>query len=204
MDSRDASGHANGTDGGADSTASVPFLKRLAIQLSRSLNTLNPNEVLAKTVYNLSREHDLASFTKAIGAFGRFSSQQAQDVYDMCEQQSTIDEAFNAPGTMGGFRIVDQDVLEPDEPRFRPGLSMGTGGADDSGDGDKHVFKRPDRPMTSMLGLDKLAAEKRKERGLLSDKPTVKRIKYDDEDEGMDAEGFKSKPYCEISDSVQG
>lgn len=167
----------------------LPFLKRLAILLSRSLNTLQPNEVLAKTVFNLSKQHNLTSFTKAIAAFGRFSPGQAEELYSLCEQQDVLDEAFLEPGHHAhgnGLTVLDRDVLQPDAPTARPGLSVGTGGDD------KHVFKAPSLPQRSALGLDRLAAEKRRERGDVG--TAAKRIKYDEEDE-VQPDEFKSEAH---------
>ncbi|SCZ94412.1 BZ3500_MvSof-1268-A1-R1_Chr12-2g03882 [Microbotryum saponariae] len=170
---------------------SQPAIKQLAILLSRSLNTLNPNEVLAKSVFQLSQSHTLTSFTQAISAFGRFSPHDAHEIYELCQKQDSINEAFRAPGS--GLTVVDADVLQPDAPPARPGLSVGG-----SGDGraeDKHVFRAPSVPQRSQLGLDRLAQEKRRERenatasnrasssGGEHHRPPVKRLKYDEEDE---------------------
>jgi pre-mRNA-splicing factor ATP-dependent RNA helicase DHX38/PRP16 len=194
----------------------LPFLDKLAILLSRSLNTLNPNKVLAKTVYNLSKQHSLDSFTKAISAFGRFSSHQADELYTLCQQQDTIDEAFQQPGhhpggstSNGAMRILDHDVLEPDQPTHNPGLSVNAD-HDLNGDNTKHVFKQPQHTIrTSTLGLDKLAAEKRRERETASGTssstssasssmlPPPKRIKYDEYDDASQlddhSQEFKSE-----------
>ncbi|SCV73120.1 BQ2448_7045 [Microbotryum intermedium] len=169
---------------------SQPAMKQLAILISRSLNTLNPNEVLAKSVFQLSQSHTLTSFAKAISAFGRFSPHDAQEIYELCQKQDTINEAFHAPGS--GLTVVDADVLQPDTPQGRPGLSVGGGG--NGRTEDKHVFKAPSVPQRSHLGLDRLAQEKRRERenatasnGASSSgsehRPPVKRLKYDEEDE---------------------
>ncbi|BGP30842.1 Pre-mRNA-splicing factor ATP-dependent RNA helicase PRP16 [Rhodotorula toruloides] len=161
-------------------------MQHLAILLSRSLNTLNPNPVLAKTVYNLSHSHSTVdSFHKAISAFGRFSLPQATEIYEYCQAQETIERAFSQPGSSlnggRGIQIMDHDVLEPDQP-VRAGLSMGAGE-------DKHVFKVPQR---SALGLDRLAAEKRREKADLEKRGDIKRFKYDDEEEeDQSSAGFK-------------
>ncbi|GAA6058650.1 hypothetical protein JCM10212_004061 [Sporobolomyces blumeae] len=171
-----------------DGAAPPTPMHHLAILVSRHLNTLNPNDQLASTVYTLSKHHaTLDSFHKAISSFGKFSTSQAQEVYDFCLAQDTLDKAFNTPN---GITVTDHDVLAPDAP-VRAGLS--TGGSNAAGGAsDKHVFKQP-ASRASTLGLDRLAAEKRKEkldaeRGAQS----VKRVKYDDdEDESDKAGGFK-------------
>ncbi|GAA6001990.1 hypothetical protein JCM10207_003027 [Rhodosporidiobolus poonsookiae] len=152
----------------------------LAVLLSRALNSVTVNEVLAKTVYQISKNHaSVAPFHKAISAFGKFSESQASELYDYCQARDILDRAFGDPAQ--GIRITDHDVLEPDQP-VRAGLSTG-GGAGAGGD-DKHVFRQPALPGRSSLGLDRLAAEKRREREALEKKGPAKRIKYDDEDEG--------------------
>lgn len=169
----------------------LPFIKQLAVLISRSLNTLNPNEVLAQKVFGFSQTaptNTLDSFTKAISSFGKFSPAQAQEIFDLCQQQDTLDAAFQLPGS--GLTITDSDVLQPDAPS-RPGLSLASGATSD----DKHVFRAPAAPRASALGLDRLAMDKRRERAE-QDRPSaqVKRIKYDEQDEVTDQEEFKSTP----------
>ncbi|GAA5969666.1 hypothetical protein JCM11641_007997 [Rhodosporidiobolus odoratus] len=164
---------------------SLDPIHHLAILISRSINSLNPNDQLAKTVYTLSKSHPtLQSFHKAISAFGKFSPLNAQGVYDFCQAQDTLDRAFGEPGKHGGLVVTDRDVLEPDQP-VRAGLSTGRAGGED-----KHVFKAPALPQKSTLGLDRLAAEKRKEKEQADRKgePPTKRIRYD-EDEEEDEQG---------------
>lgn len=174
----------------------LPFAKRLAVLLSRALNSLNPNEVLAKTVFQLSKNHNLTSFTKAISAFGKFSQDQAQEIFELCQQQDTIEEAFSTPGA--GLTITDSDVLEPEQAGGRPGLTLG------AGLDDKHVFKAPALPQRSALGLDRLAAEKRKERGETSSaSASVKRIKYDEEDEVQPEEFKSASSLASLASSLQ-
>ncbi|GAA6034320.1 hypothetical protein JCM8097_002666 [Rhodosporidiobolus ruineniae] len=171
----------------ANQTSLSP-IDHLAVLLSRSLNTLNPNPTLAQTVLRLSKSHaTLDSFLTALSVFGRFSRPQAQEIYDFCQAQAILDSAFNNPNN--ALHVTDTDILEPDQP-VRAGLSTGGAG------GDKHVFKAP-TSSGSALGLDRLAAEKRRERedaerrnggagggGGKMGPPAAKRIRYDDEDEG--------------------
>ncbi|GAA5976865.1 hypothetical protein JCM10908_005655 [Rhodotorula pacifica] len=159
----------------------------LAVLVSRALNTLNPNPALAQTVYRLAGSlPTLEAFHKAIAVFGRFSESQAREIYEFCQSQDILDRAFSQPGShaagasSSGIQIVDRDVLEPDAP-VRAGLSTGARGDD------KHVFKAPQR---STLGLDRLAAEKRREKEALERSGAGKRLKYDDDDE-EDSSSFK-------------
>lgn len=156
-------------------------MHHLAILLSRALNTLNPNDQLASTVYSLSKHHaTVEAFHKAITSFGKFSLAQAHEVYDFCQTQDTLDKAFNNPN---GITVTDHDVLAPDAP-VRAGLTTAT-------PSDKHVFKQP-ASRTSTLGLDRLAADKRREKEALERSEKVKRVKYD-EDEDSTSSGFKSE-----------
>jgi len=162
-------------------------MHHLAILISRFLNTLNPNDQLASTVYSLSKHHStLLSFHKAITSFGKFTLEQSQQVYDYCLAQDVLDKAFDNPN---GITVMDHDVLAPDEPLQRPGLSTSTTTQD------KHVFKQP-ASRTSNLGLDRLAAEKRKEKSQLDrTSENLKRVKYDQEEEedSNSSGGFKSE-----------
>ncbi|KAL8286977.1 hypothetical protein RQP46_003983 [Phenoliferia psychrophenolica] len=158
------------------------FLHTLGVHLSRSLSTLNPNTVLAARVFALSRSHPtLPQFTTAISSFGKFTEQDASAIWDLCQSQDVLDSAFQVPG----LTITDQDVMQPPEASGRAGLTVG--------DNTKHVFKVPNMPQRgSALGLDRLAAEKRKERGEVE--RSVKRIKYDDEDEQVGEFKMPSRP----------
>ncbi|GAA5943229.1 hypothetical protein JCM3775_004543 [Rhodotorula graminis] len=155
-------------------------LDTLAVIVGRALN-LNPNPVLAQTVFRLRQSHpDLDRFHKALTAFGRFSRQHAVDIWDQCQKDDLVARAFAQPGSHaqgGRLAVHDHDVLEPDAP-VRAGLSV-------TASADKHVFKAPALPARSTLGLDRLAADKRRERdsGPSSSAPALKRVKYDDDDD---------------------
>ena len=161
-------------------------LNTLAVLVGRALN-LNPNPVLAHTVFRLSQSHpDVDRFHKSLTAFGRFSKQHAQDIWDECQKEDLVARAFAQPGSHangGRLAVHDHDVLEPDAP-VRAGLSV-------TASADKHVFKAPSLPARSTLGLDRLAADKRRERDSTasssSSAPALKRIKYDDDDDVHDS-----------------
>ncbi|GAA6050928.1 hypothetical protein JCM3770_002542 [Rhodotorula araucariae] len=155
-------------------------LDALAVLVSRALSTLQPNRALAATVVRLAKDHAAVdSFHQAITAFGRFSRQHAHDIWHECQKLDTLARAFSQPG----LQVVDHDVLEPDLPQ-RAGLSLSHAAPD------KHVFKQP---SASTLGLDRLAAEKRRDRDTLDRQPAApKRFKYDDDDDDTDdASSFK-------------
>lgn len=168
------------------SVAGETFLHHLAVVVSRSLNTLNPNEVLAARLFQLSTTlGTLPAFTKAISSFGKFSVAASQELWELCQAQDTIEHAFQVPG----LTITDHDVLLREE-TSRPGLSTSAA----SGASEKHVFKAPNAPRTSSLGLDKLAADKRRERSEAErGSSSAKRIKYDQEDQEEQMSEFKSE-----------
>jgi pre-mRNA-splicing factor ATP-dependent RNA helicase DHX38/PRP16 len=155
------------------------FLHTLAILISRSLNTLNPNDVLATRVYALSTTLSYSAFASALSTFGKFTPAQSKEIFDACQAQDVLDKAFKPPG---GMVITDSDVMA--------GESGGRGGL--GGGGDKHVFKAPAAgpARTSALGLDRLADEKRREKAGVS--TAVKRIRYDEDDEPAGGD-FKSE-----------
>lgn len=164
-------------------TSANPFLTDLAAHLARDLNTTAPNPTLAARVYQFSRTHPtLPAFTSAISAFGKFKPESAKSLFDRCRAQDVLDDALNLPGLLGPAN-VDPETMAADAP-VRGGLSVG--GAD------KHVFKTPSLPVRSSLGLDTLAAEKRRERGE-PEPVSVKRIKYDEIDQVDHQPEFKSK-----------
>ncbi|KAG4306217.1 hypothetical protein PORY_000205 [Pneumocystis oryctolagi] len=64
------------------------FIHTIAIRLSRYLNLINPNDVLARRVLYLAVENqDIASFIKAIQTFGRFSDDVAETLWKDIRQE---------------------------------------------------------------------------------------------------------------------
>lgn len=186
------SNDANGVD---------PALHTLAISISRELNLVNPNDLLAQRVLDLARANadSLPAFSKAVKTFGRFRDAFLQEVWmdskaskftgagakDMEAPHGQDDGGDGEPKQMIGNLIVeDSEVMMPPKQQpgglMRPGLAKGA-------DGDKHVFKAPTLSTnggTSSLGLDKLAAEKRRERlAEAGSERDSKRKRYDDRDE---------------------
>lgn len=113
------------------------FKHNLAIKLSRALNTVNPNDLLAQRVTDLALQHDLEGFSKGIVVNASFSS-----VIDMLAAAKTFgkfkdsflaelhaeillhvrQEASGlAPKPVEGILVHDSEVLEP-EPTREGGL----------------------------------------------------------------------------------
>ncbi|KAJ7051210.1 hypothetical protein C8F01DRAFT_999672 [Mycena amicta] len=131
------------------------FNHQLAIKLSRALNTLNPNDLLAQRVTDIARSSSVADFIKAARTFGKFDDSFLSELHT----EISLHEKGITPKPVEGITITvdDSDVLEP--PPARPGGLM----RQDT----RHTFKQPARPLepptprTSVLGLDRLAQEKR-------------------------------------------
>ncbi|GLB36636.1 putative helicase associated domain (HA2) Add an annotation [Lyophyllum shimeji] len=143
------------TSGGEDKGSE--FIHQLAIKLSRALNIVNPNDLLAQRVIDIAQNNTLEGFTKAARAFGKFKESFLAELHSEIMLHAKQQATGVAPQPVPGITVHDSDVLEP-EP-VRPGglMRMDT----------RHTFRQPAKPIepptprTSLLGLDKLAQEKR-------------------------------------------
>lgn len=209
-------------DGQAD-----PALHSLAISISREINLVNPNDLLAKRVLDLALQNDsLPAFQKAAKTFGRFRDVFLQEVWMDARANKFTGagaRALEAPSgglhtragpsnsngnaedgdgetkmMLGNIVIEDSEVMMP--AKQAPGGLMRPGGGQsrassvgsDTGSGRGSTRE-------SSLGLDRLAAEKRKERmasGSGSDRDS-KRSRYDSEEDSNDSDSmgpqFKSE-----------
>ncbi|KAJ7773015.1 P-loop containing nucleoside triphosphate hydrolase protein [Mycena metata] len=133
------------------------FNHQLAIKLSRALNTLNPNDLLAQRVTDIAKTNSVEGFVKAARAFGKFQENFLAELHADILQHAKQEATGIVPQPVEGITVHDSDVLEP-EPA-RPGGLMR---ADT-----RHTFRQPARPLepptprSSLLGLDRLAQEKR-------------------------------------------
>jgi pre-mRNA-splicing factor ATP-dependent RNA helicase DHX38/PRP16 len=214
-----------------------PAIHSLAISISREINLVNPNDLLAKRVLDLALQHDtLPAFQKAAKTFGRFRDVFLQEVWmDARANKFTAAgaKALEAPsgglngsraagssssnGTngqngdgpegetklmLGNIVIEDSEVMMPPKQApgglLRPGggLSRASSAGSDTGSGRAS-------PRESSLGLDRLAAEKRKER-LASESGSdrdSKRSRYDSEEDSNDSDsmGPQFKSECRYS-----
>jgi pre-mRNA-splicing factor ATP-dependent RNA helicase DHX38/PRP16 len=162
---------------------------QLAIKISRALNTVNPNDLLATRVTEIAKTQSREGFVKGLSTFillhlqltllsaaktfGKFQDSFLSELY--AEIQFHVkQEAPGAPEPMQGITVHDADVLEPDP--VRPGGLMRKDtvrrGALSTASrfshlAQRHAFKQPSKPLepptprTSVLGLDRLAIEKR-------------------------------------------
>ncbi|KTW28926.1 hypothetical protein T552_01554 [Pneumocystis carinii B80] len=169
------------------------FIHRIAVYLSRYLNLMNPNEVLAKKVISLAIEMgDISLFGEAIRTFGRFSDEMAEKLWrDIREEKAKI-KGENGTGTMTVFSSkVDQ----------LPGsLDLEIGGLlpMNSGLTGTGVSKGIQRP--SLLGLDKLSERKREHVGLDIEKD-MKRACSEGNEKHFDSCSIEFKaPLCKKMD----
>ncbi|KAF8310889.1 P-loop containing nucleoside triphosphate hydrolase protein [Clavulina sp. PMI_390] len=147
------------------------FVHRIAVKLSRFLNTLNPNEGLANTVVNFGKTYadDIPKFKTSARTFGKFDDAFLEELHSEILsflKQEEIGHFVHAPK---GIEVVESDILAP-EPVRKGGLVR-----PDS----QHKFKQPVKlepptPRESGYGLDKLAVEKRKAAAMESSRKKAK------------------------------
>lgn len=182
--------------GGSASSEEVAFTHEIATSLSNELGQAQPNDILAKNVIDLVLHHasSEASFIKAAATFGLKRREFLSEMFERVKKRE---------GTKFGIFVGhEDDVMRPDAPAAgglaRPGLAT-------AGGGDKHVFKAPSTPArSSVLGLDRLAHEKRQERAE-KDEREAKRPRLDNgkaEFKGARCPAFCSARSCAYSCTV--
>ncbi|KAM6497862.1 hypothetical protein JOM56_005810 [Amanita muscaria] len=159
-----------------------PFVHQLAIKLSRALNIINPNDLLAERVIQIAKANSLNDFIKAARAFGKFKDSFMAELHDDILSHAKQEETGITPQPVEGIMVHDSDVLQP-EPARPGGLVRNDV---------QHTFRQPAKPLppptprTSLLGLDRLAQEKRAAQF---------------EKNGNDNEGSRKKPkYDEVQE----
>ncbi|KAF8876489.1 P-loop containing nucleoside triphosphate hydrolase protein [Infundibulicybe gibba] len=141
----------------SNSSEKDEFIHKLAIKLSRALNIINPNDLLAQRVTDIAKTNSLEGFTKAAKSFGKFKdfflAELHSEILSHAKQEATgID-----PQPIPGITVHDSDVLEP-EPVRQGGLVRKD---------TLILLKQPAKPIepptprASLLGLDQLARDKR-------------------------------------------
>ncbi|KAF9346672.1 DEAH-box RNA helicase prp16, partial [Mortierella sp. AD094] len=183
---------------------------QIAIDVSRALNLVNPNDLLARQVIQIARNHkQVQGFVKGMScaAFGKFKEDFLFDLYTKIQTHdrefgvdspsssgaagsgSGKDGSKSKPAEVGssvGMSNFTRSYLEEDEapaPELPGGLIKRVRAPGD----ERHVFKTPTVPIgVSRLGLDKLAKEKREERERVA--AATKKIKLQVEDEWKDGD----------------
>lgn len=162
----------------ASTPAGEPFVHHVAVALSRALNSISVNELLARRVIDIARTNaTVASFKRAIAAFGKFSEELVEELHTEILVHLSQEEKKGRLA-VAGFAVHDEDgpdMLETEEQRAG-GLVRGAAvripllvwrslvalGADLL----CHLALQQHRyhaPQASLLGLDRLAAQKKAE-----------------------------------------
>ncbi|PSS31934.1 hypothetical protein PHLCEN_2v2294 [Hermanssonia centrifuga] len=136
------------------------FTHNLAIKLSRALNLVNPNDLLARRVQDIAKTNTLEGFTAAAKSFGKFKDSFLAELHAEITSHENQEASGHFLQPVQGIVVHDSEVLEP-EPARAGGLVRKDA---------SHTFRQPARPLepptprTSVLGLDRLAQEKREEK----------------------------------------
>ncbi|KAG8850157.1 DEAH-box RNA helicase prp16 [Tulasnella sp. 330] len=156
-----------------------PFVHNIAIKLSRALNIINPNDLLARRVIGIAKTNSEPAFIKAAKTFGKFQDGFLSDIHGeviLHAQQEPVapSKPGGGPRAVIGMTVHDSEVLEA-EPVRQGGLMRPE---------TQHTFRAPAKPIApptpraSVLGLDKLAAEKRAQRDV--EDGSRKRARHDE------------------------
>jgi len=116
------------------------FKHQVAIKLSRALNLLNPNDLLAERVIEIAKTNSAEGFAKgefhcarnqvfshrrlavAARAFGKFQDSFLTELHDEILSHVKQEASGLAPHPVEGITVHDSEVLEPDP--IRPGGLM--------------------------------------------------------------------------------
>ncbi|MBW0470135.1 hypothetical protein O181_009850 [Austropuccinia psidii MF-1] len=190
-----------------DPTNLEDFLNDLSIEISKQSGLITPNQLLTKRIiqlFNSSTSNNFVNFSKNIKSLGRFNDDFIKELWkkissrnDLDRFSATIDLSINpsqgqtndiilkADGKtiIPKMIIEDHDVLQPTTmSSASAGLSIPNklNGSLRLGkqDNEKHTFKLPSNCTRSELGLDRLAAAKRREK-LEIEENQIKKSKSD-------------------------
>ncbi|KAF9478547.1 pre-mRNA splicing factor [Pholiota conissans] len=162
--------------------AHAEFNHQVAIKLSRALNTLNPNDLLAQRVTDIAKTNSVTGFITAAKTFGKFQDSFLSELHAEILSHAKQEATGVAPQPVEGITVFDSDVLEPAP--IRPGGLQ-------KPDTSRHTFRQPAKPLepptprTSLLGLDRLAREKRAQAAeeKINGEGSRKKARMDDGDE---------------------
>ncbi|KAH9836800.1 P-loop containing nucleoside triphosphate hydrolase protein [Rhodofomes roseus] len=152
------------------------FTHQLAIKLSRALNLVNPNDLLARRVQDIAKTNTLEGFITAAKSFGKLKDSFLAEIHSEVTSHVTQEESGHVPQPVQGIVVHDSEVLAPDP--VRQGGLMRKEAA--------HAFRPPAKPIqpptprASVLGLDRLAQEKRAAAAAANGEGSRKRAKLDD------------------------
>ncbi len=170
------------------------FTHNVAIKISRVMNTLNPNDLLARRVIDIAKNNSADGFIKAASGFGLTQTTFLKELHTEILDHLKQEKLGHHVAPVQGITVHDTDVLEP-EPARKGGLVRpDTVRIFDSyiypirlfKPLQQHTFRTPAKPLPpptprrSVLGLDKLAQEKRSAaEAALSDDRNRKRPRSD-------------------------
>ncbi|KAI0641179.1 P-loop containing nucleoside triphosphate hydrolase protein [Trametes meyenii] len=133
------------------------FTHQIAIKLSRVLNLVNPNDLLAQRVQDIAKTNPVDGFIAAAKSFGKFRDSFLAELHAEILSHEKQEATGEAAQPVQGIVVHDSDVLAP-EPVRQGGLMRKDA---------VHAFRKPAQPLppptprASVLGLDRLAQEKR-------------------------------------------
>ncbi|KAI0726050.1 P-loop containing nucleoside triphosphate hydrolase protein [Fomitopsis betulina] len=163
----------------ASSSGDDDFTHQLAVKLSRALNLVNPNDLLARRVQDIAKTNSLDGFINAAKTFGKFNDSFLAEIHSEVAVHAKLEESGHIPQPIQGIIVHDSDVLEPDPVR-QGGLMRKEA---------VHTFRQPALPIqpptprASVLGLDRLAQEKRAAAAAANGDGSRKRARLDNNPE---------------------
>lgn len=122
-----------------DSDGKDNFVHGLAIKLSRVMNLINPNDLLARRVIDIAKNNSLEAFVKGLSSclsgsplltryhwiaskgFGNFKDSFLTEIHSEILSHAKQEANGHVPQPVKGITITDSDVLEP-EPVRQGGL----------------------------------------------------------------------------------
>jgi len=97
------------------------FTHNVAIKISRVMNTLNPNDLLARRVIDIAKNNSEDGFTQAAAGFGLTQVTFLKELHAEISDHLRQEKLGHRVAPVQGITVHDTDVLEP-EPARKGGL----------------------------------------------------------------------------------
>lgn len=97
------------------------FTHNVAIKISRVMNSLNPNDLLARRVIDIARNNSADGFIKAASGFGLTQATFLKELHTEILDHLKQERLGHHVAPVQGITVHDTDVLEP-EPARKGGL----------------------------------------------------------------------------------
>ncbi|TDL14984.1 hypothetical protein BD410DRAFT_856987 [Rickenella mellea] len=155
------------------------FIHELAIKLSRALNIINPNDLLARRVVDLAKNNSVDGFIQAAKTFGKFKDSFLAELHSEISSHVIQETTGHVPQPVQGITVHDSEILEPEPVRHGGLVRKDT----------SHTFRKPAKPIepptprSSLLGLEQLAKDKRAAAAALAEGSSRKRPRVENGDE---------------------